>query len=48
MYNVMIIKDHKATTYKRTKVLAKAINTTRELIEQGHRAYYIKRGKDNV
>lgn len=42
MYNVMIIKDHKSTTYKRTKVLTRAIKMTDELRHQGHRVYYVK------
>lgn len=42
MYNIIIIKDHKATTYKKTKVIARAIKITKELKAQGHRVYYIK------
>ncbi len=43
MYNVMIVKGHKALIHKRTSSIIKAQELVCELREQGHRVYYIER-----
>ena len=44
-YQVMHIIGRKALIYKKTKLISKAQAYTRQLQEQGVRAYYIKRGQ---
>ena len=46
MYYIMKIENHYARVYKKTKSIAKAHELTRELNEQGIRAYYIKKEKN--